>query len=101
MIDREKVIAGLKECLELLNCVGTQEECKQYVADAIELLEDEQEIAQNSDGKCLNLKACYNCGHSFETTDMFGYEIMVCNKDKERQRHVPGIAFCEEWRRRK
>ena len=53
----EKVIAGLKECLELLNCIGTQSECKKYVSDAITFLKKQDETIkelQNAYGYLQN-----------------------------------------------
>lgn len=36
----EETIGKLKECLRLLDCVGTREKCKEYIADAIVLLKE-------------------------------------------------------------
>lgn len=42
MIDREKVTEGLEECMKLLDCIGTREQCKKYVSDAIALLKEQE-----------------------------------------------------------
>ena len=39
----ESIISELEECLELLGCVGTNEKCKRYVADALEFLKAQEE----------------------------------------------------------
>lgn len=42
MKEAEKAIVGLEECYQLLDCIGTQEECKKLVLNAIDALKEQE-----------------------------------------------------------
>ena len=44
MTDREKVVSKLAECLELLDCVGTREDCKKIVTEVKAFVENSEKF---------------------------------------------------------
>lgn len=44
--DKEKVISELSECLELLDCAGTREDCKKIVRATKEFVEQSEKIVR-------------------------------------------------------
>lgn len=74
MKETERAIVGLEECYRLLDCIGTQEECKKLVLNAIDALKEKEVKEQISDA-------------IHETAKQFRQTIVRCRDCKKRNQH--------------